>query len=350
MTYFRENIEKMQAYQPGFQPAWQDVVKLNTNENPYPASPDILKVLSQINHELLRRYPDPLGSQFRFAAAQLNGVESDCIMCCNGGDELLKMAFEAFCDENRPVAYPVPTYTLYRVLANIQNCKAIEIPFDKEYNLPAKLSGTNAALTIICNPNAPSGSIISQDELASLADEINGVLLIDEAYVDFANNNCVELVKNFDNVIILRTLSKGYSLAGLRFGYAIAQPELINGLLKVKDSYNTDAIAISVATAAIKDQDHFEQNVQRVRIERIRLTQQLRDLGFEVPTSHSNFVLAEYKKGSAKPIYEELVQRNVYVRYFENPGLENKLRISVGTPPQDEELIKALKEIMELKK
>jgi histidinol-phosphate aminotransferase len=350
MTYFRENIENMQAYQPGFQPPWQDVVKLNTNENPYPASPQVLNVLSQINPEMLRRYPDPLGNQFRFAASELHGVAPDCIMCCNGGDELLKMAFEAFCDENRPVAYPVPTYTLYRVLANIQNCKAIEIPFDKEYNLPAKLSGTNAALTIVCNPNAPSGSIISPDELASLADEISGVLLIDEAYVDFANDNCVELAKNFDNVIILRTLSKSYSLAGLRFGYAIAQPEMINGLLKVKDSYNTDAIAISVATAAIKDQDHFEQNVQRIRIERVRLTGQLRDLGFEVPESHSNFVLAEYKKGSAKPIYEELVKRNVYVRYFENPGIENKLRISIGTPPQDEELIKALKEILVEKK
>jgi len=198
MSYFRENIEKMQAYQPGFQPAWQDVVKLNTNENPYPASPQVLKVLSQINPEHLRRYPDPLGTQFRIAAAELNGVQPDFIMCCNGGDELLKMAFEAFCDENRSVAYPVPTYTLYPVLAKMQNCRAIEIPFDDEYNLPAKLADTNAALTIICNPNAPSGSIISQDELASLADEINGVLLIDEAYVDFANNNCVELVKNFD--------------------------------------------------------------------------------------------------------------------------------------------------------
>ena len=147
---------------------------------------------------------------FRKAAAEINGVQPDYIMCCNGGDELLSMAVRAFCDENRPVAYPVPTYSLYPVLANLQNCKAIEIPFDSEFNLPAKLAATGAALTIVCNPNAPTGSFISISELASLADELTGVLLIDEAYVDFAEANCTTLVKDFDNVIILRSMSKGY--------------------------------------------------------------------------------------------------------------------------------------------
>ncbi|MFA5252852.1 MAG: aminotransferase class I/II-fold pyridoxal phosphate-dependent enzyme, partial [Phycisphaerae bacterium] len=236
MGYFRENVEGAKGYEPGFQPKDSNVVKLNTNENPYPPSPMAMKVLSEISLEQLRRYPDPMGSAFRQAAAEINGVQPDYIMCCNGGDELLKMAIQAFCDENRPVAYPVPTYSLYPVLAKLQNCKAIEIPFDKEFNLPAKLAGTGAALTIICNPNAPSGSFINADELASLADETDGVLLIDEAYVDFAGGNCTALVKDFDNVIILRSMSKGYSLAGLRFGYAIARPDLITGLIKLKDS------------------------------------------------------------------------------------------------------------------
>jgi len=347
MGYFRENIEKAKGYEPGFQPKESNVVKLNTNENPYPPSPKVMKVLSEISPEQLRRYPDPMGSAFREAAAEVNGVAPDYIMCCNGGDELLKMAFQAFCDENRPVAYPVPTYSLYPVLAKLQNCKAVEIPFDNEFNLPAKLAGTGAALTIVCNPNAPTSSFINVDELASLADELSGVLLIDEAYVDFAEKNCTALVKDFDNVIILRSMSKGYSLAGLRFGYAIAKPDLIIGLIKVKDSYNVDAVAIAIATAAIRDQDYFRKTVEKIIAERTRLTGQLRNLGFDVPDSSSNFILAECKNSRAAEIYEKLTRRNIFVRYFAYPELKEKLRITIGTPEQNDTLLSALKEILQ---
>jgi histidinol-phosphate aminotransferase len=240
----------------------------------------------------------------------------------------------------------VPTYSLYPVLAELQNCKAIEIPFDGEFNLPAKLAKAGAALTIVCNPNAPSGSFINADELASLADELKGVLLIDEAYVDFAENNCTQLVKDFDNVIILRSMSKGYSLAGVRFGYAIAQPILIEGLLKLKDSYNADAVAIAAATAAVKDQQYFKENVEKIKRERKRLTQQLRTLGFKVPDSFSNFVFVENTKQKSNEIFEKLVQRKIYVRYWEQPGIDNKLRISIGTPEQNDKLLSALKEIL----
>ncbi len=346
MTYFRRNIEKADGYQPGFQPTQADVVKLNTNENPYPPSPNVLKVLAEITPEQLRRYPDPYGNVFRKAAAELNTVTPDYIMCCNGGDDLLTIAFRAFCDEARPVAYPIPTYSLYPVLANLQNCKALEVPFDSEFNLPAKLANTEAALTIVCNPNAPSGSFVSVDELASLADEISGVLLVDEAYVDFAEANCAGLVKDFDNVIILRSMSKGYSLAGLRFGYAVASPDLIAGLVKVKDSYNVDAVAVTAATAAIKDQMYFRENIEKVKKERQRLTEQLRAIGFETPESFANFVLAESKNCKASEIYEKLVHRNIYVRYFDKPGLGDKLRITVGTKEQNDKLIFALKEIV----
>jgi len=346
MKYFRENIEKAKGYEPGFQPQKADVVKLNTNENPYPPSPQLMKVLAELDPQRLRRYPDPMGNEFRQAAAQVHGVSPDYIMCCNGGDELLRMAFQAFCDENRPVAYPVPTYSLYPVLANMQNCKAIEIAFDSEFNLPAKLATAGAALTIVCNPNAPSGTFISIAELASLADELSGVLLIDEAYVDFAQDNCLSLVKDFDNVIILRSMSKGYSLAGLRFGYAIAQPALIEGLLKIKDSYNVDAIAIAVATAAIKDRKYFKENVEKVKRQRERLTEQLRALKFELPRSYANFLLAESKNCKAGDIYDKLVQRNIYVRFFDLPGLSDKLRITVGTSEQNDKLLSALKEIV----
>jgi histidinol-phosphate aminotransferase len=301
--------------------------------------------LAEIRPEQLRRYPDPLGTRFREAAGELHGLRPECIMCCNGGDELLTIAFRAFCDESRPVSYPVPTYSLYPVLAKLQNCPAIEVPFDNEFNLPAKLAGTGAALTIVCNPNAPTGSVVSVDELASLADELSGVLLIDEAYVDFAEENCAGLVKEFDNVIILRSMSKGYGLAGLRFGYAMAPPDLTAGLLKVKDSYNVDAVAVAAATAAVRDQEYFVENVARVKAERKRLTEQLRGLGFEVGDSFANFVLAENKTLKAKDLHLKLTERNIYVRYFDLPGLSEKLRISVGTREQNDRLILALKEI-----
>jgi histidinol-phosphate aminotransferase len=348
MGYFRENIEKVKGYEPGFQPKDSTVVKLNTNENPYPPTPAVMKVLSEITAEQLRRYPDPMGNAFRRAAAEVNGVDPDNILCCNGGDELLKMAFQAFCDENRPVAYPVPTYSLYPVLANLQDCKAIEIPFDSKFNLPPKLAGSGAGLTIVCNPNAPTGSFINIDALASLAAGLKGVLLIDEAYVDFAEKNCTALVKDFDNVIILRSMSKGYSLAGIRFGYAIARPDLITGLVKLKDSYNVDAVAIAVAAAAIRDQDYFRKTVEKVKAERKRLTKQLRSLGLDVPDSSSNFVLARCKDGKASDIYEKLTRRNIFIRYFAYPQLKDKLRITVGTPEQNDKLLSALKEILQV--
>jgi histidinol-phosphate aminotransferase len=354
MSYFRDNIEKVEGYEPGFQPftSFEDgpkgtnIVKLNTNENPYPPSPRVMEALGRITAEQLRRYPDPTGNEFRRAAAAVDGVQPDWIMCCNGGDDLLTIAFRAFCDENRPVAYPVPTYSLYPVLARLQNCKAIEIPFGSEFELPAKLEETDAALTIVCNPNAPSGSFVSVDELASLADKLSGVLLIDEAYVDFAEADCAALVKDYDNVIILRSMSKGYGLAGMRFGYAVAQPALIAGLMKVKDSYNVDAVSIAVAVAAIEDQKYFRQNVEKVKAERARLTGQLRKMGFIVPDSSSNFILVECRDGKASEIFEKLTQRNIYVRYFPYPRLEDKLRISIGTPEQNDILISALKEIL----
>ncbi len=346
MGYFRKNIEQLKGYVPGFQPESTNVVKLNTNENPYPPSPNVMKVLVDMTAEQLRRYPDPSGNKFRQAAAELNGVNAENIMCCNGGDDLLTIAFRCFCDSGRAVAYPIPTYSLYPVLAKLQNCPIIEVEFDNEFNLPAKLSSTGAALTIVCNPNAPTGSFINIDELASLADEVKGALLIDEAYVDFAEANCAGLIKKFDNVIILRSMSKGYSLAGMRFGYAIAAANLIEGMMKVKDSYNVDAVAIAAATAAIKDQQYFKANIEKVKKERKRITEELGKLGFEIPESSTNFVLAKCKDYKAGEIYDKLVQQNIYIRYFDLPGLTDRFRITVGKENQNDKLLSALKEIL----
>jgi len=348
MSYFRENIEETAGYVPGFQPSGGSVIKLNTNENPYPASPKVLEAIRSVPAERLRRYPEPLGDAFRRAASEILGLRPGNIICTNGGDELLTICFRAFCDENRPVAYPVPTYSLYPVLAGLQNCRSFEVDFGADFCLCGGLSDTNAALTIVCNPNAPTGSFILPEQLGSLAKKLEGksIFLIDEAYVDFSEANCVELAGDFDNVIILRSLSKGYSLAGLRFGYGIACEELISGLMKLKDSYNVDAVSVLAATAAIKDQDYFRKNVEKIKNERTRLTGELRKLGFTVTDSQANFLLAQCDNFSASEIYKDLAQRSIYVRYFDLPNVADKLRITVGTKEQNDKLISAVQEII----
>ncbi|MCP4450985.1 MAG: aminotransferase class I/II-fold pyridoxal phosphate-dependent enzyme, partial [Planctomycetes bacterium] len=263
-----------------------------------------------------------------------------------GGDDLLTLVFRAFCDETRSVAYPVPTYTLYPVLARIQNCATAEVPFGEHFSLPDALAQVGAPLTIVCNPNAPTGTLIQPDVLADLATQIKGVLLIDEAYGDFAEAQCVDLVKDLDNVIILRSMSKGYSLAGIRFGYAMAHPALIAGLMKVKDSYNVDVMTLAAATAAIGDQAHFEDNVSRTKAARARLTQDLRSLGLQVIDSHTNFVLAQSPDFSAGELHKQLSDQHIFVRYFDVPGLADKLRITVGTSEQNARLVQAMKRIL----
>ncbi len=346
MTCFRDNIEQMAGYTPGFQPKSVDVVKLNTNENPYPPSPRVLEALANLTQEALRRYPDPVGQAFREAAAGLHGLSPESILCCNGGDDLLTLVFRAFCDETRPAAYPVPTYTLYAVLARIQNCATAEVPFGEDFALPDTLAQVGAPLTIVCNPNAPTGTLIQPDTLADLARQIKGVLLIDEAYGDFADTHCVELLKDLDNVIILRSMSKGYSLAGIRFGYAMAHPALIAGLMKVKDSYNVDVMTLAAATAAIEDQAHFENNVKRTKAARATLTRDLRSLGLQVIDSHANFVLARSPDFSAGTLHTRLADQHIFVRHFNVPELSDKLRITVGTGEQNSRLVQAMKQIL----
>jgi histidinol-phosphate aminotransferase len=347
MNYFRKNIAAVDGYSPGFQPktSQSTLVKLNTNENPYPPSPNAVKALGEVTAEKLRRYPDPLGTEFRQAAARVTGLTPEHIMCTNGGDDLLTIVIRSFCDETRPLAYPVPTYSLYPVLADLQNCPTIEVPFGQGYSLPEDLAGPEQWLTIICNPNAPSGSFIEPGKIADFASKIKHPLLIDEAYVDFAPADCIELINKFDNVIILRSMSKGYSLAGIRFGYAVSNPAMIEGLIKVKDSYNVDAISIALAAAAIEDQNYFKDNIARINHQRQDLTAKLRNLGFEVPDSHTNFVLARYKS-SAKGIFEKLAEKDIFVRYWDLPGLADKLRITVGTAEQNSALIEAMSEIL----
>ncbi len=344
MGYFRETIEKMEGYTPGFQPKNPDAVKLNTNENPYPPSPKVLEAIRGIRDFQVRRYPDPMGGAFHQAASEVFDLPEDHVLCVNGGDELLNYAFRAFCDADRPAAWAEPTYSLYPVLARLQDCRAIQI--DRNEDSLEELARINAPLTIVCNPNAPTCDFTPVDKIAELASRLEGVLLVDEAYVDFAQDNCLRLVRDFANVIVLRSMSKGYSLAGMRAGLGFAQPTLIEGLVKVKDSYNIDAVTITAAAEALRDQAYHKDCVAKIIAERSRMIGELRKMEIAVPDSTTNFVLAQSIQMPAEKLFKLLAERDIYVRYFKLPGLEDKLRITIGTPEQNDQLLRAIKEIL----
>ncbi len=347
MTYFRRNIQAMAGYVPGEQPpAGAKVIKLNTNENPYPPSPAAMEVLRGLDADALRRYPDPAARRFREVAADVLGIPVEWIIPGNGSDEVLTMILRAFVGPGDVVAYPMPTYVLYRTLTQIQDGRYVEVPFDEDYHLPAgRLAEAAGAVTFVATPNSPSGTTYDIDALEDLAGRVPGVLVVDEAYVDFAESDCLDLVRRCANVIVLRTLSKGYSLAGLRLGFGVGRPELLEGLWKVKDSYNVDAVACAAGAAAFADQAHKIANAEKVKASRARLADGLAELGWRVWPSQANFLLVRPPPGQAERVYEDLKARGILVRYFKQPQLQDKLRITVGTDEQNEALLAALAEI-----
>ena len=345
MSYFRPAIDAMTGYVPGEQPkSGVKVIKLNTNENPYPPSPKAIAVLQNINSDSLRRYPDPFACEFCQAVSDVLDVPADWVIVGNGSDDVLNILIRACAEgSDRKVVYPMPTYVLYRTLSAMQPAEIVEIPYGENFQLPiAELAAANGAVTFIASPNSPSGHSVPLDDLRKLAQQVSGILAIDEAYVDFAEFSALPLVQEFDNVIVLRTLSKGYSLAGLRLGFGVANPKLLAGLFKVKDSYNIDAIAIAVGTAAMRDQDYKNTCAEKIKISRTKLSLDLKSLGFIVLESHGNFVLATSPQGNAEELYLKLKEAGILVRYFNQTGLADKLRITVGNDEQNQDLIKAL--------
>ncbi len=348
MSYFRAEIDALDAYEPGEQPPSDaDVVKLNTNENPYPPSPRALAALHAVQADHLRRYPQPYADEFRASAAAVLGVDPDAILVGNGSDDILTMLIRSVTGPSRPVAYPSPTYVLYGTLAEMQSAPVVEVAFDEHYRLPVdQLAAASAALTLIASPNSPSGTRAPNNELAALATRLDGILAVDEAYVEFGDDNALDLIRRFDNVVILRTLSKSHALAGLRLGYAVGPRALIAGLAKVKDSYNVDAIAARVGSAAVQDQAYTAELVARVRRSRTRLADALAELGFRVWPSEANFLLVRPPDGRAHDLYEGLKQRGILVRYFDRPALADKLRITVGTDEQNDRLIETTTQLL----
>lgn len=346
-SYLRSAVAAMAGYTPGEQPGPEEqVIKLNTNENPYPPSPQVLKALRRAASEDLRLYPPPLADGARLRAAEVYGFSPEQVLVGNGSDELLTMLLRALVEPGDAIAYPVPTYSLYPVLAQIQGANTVEIPFPEDFSLPPELSGRREPLVFLCNPNAPTGTRVPPEEVRRLAQSVSGVLVVDEAYVDFADGDCLALARELANVVVLRTLSKSFSLAGLRVGFALGPGALIQGLLKVKDSYNVDRLALAGAEAALGDLDHMRASVRKIRTTRERLIKELRRLQLDPLPSQSNFVFVRCGEGRAGQLYREVKRRGILVRFFDQPGLSDALRITVGTDDEVDRLLAELADIL----
>lgn len=346
--FVRPEILAMAGYVPGEQPQESGYIKLNTNENPYPPSPAVRLAIEEALARGLQKYPDPLASVFRRKAAEVLGLEPDWILCGNGSDDILTIATRTFAGPGQRVRLPYPSYILYRTLAQIQGADSEEVCFRPDWSLPEEFSQPAEALRLVFlpNPNSPSGTVVPPDEVLRIAQRLPCPLLVDEAYADFADTNCLDLVRRCEKVLVSRSLSKSYALAGLRFGFAVAQPHLIQQMLKVKDSYNCDALAIAAATAALGDQRWLAENRARLLATRRRLTDGMRALGFITVDSHANFTWNVHPRQPAKPLYEELKRRRILVRYMDYPGWGDGLRITVGTDDEIDALLDQLRTLI----
>jgi len=345
MSRVRPVVERMHGYVPGEQPRGGTVVKLNTNENPYPPAPGVIAAVAACAAADLRLYPDPMATALREAAARRYGVASEQVLVGNGSDDLLTMLMRTFVGPDDVVVYPEPTYSLYDTLVTIQEGRSLTIPFPADFALPAALADADGRVLIICNPNSPSGTFTPLDVIEDLARGREWIVVVDEAYVDFALATALPLVARYDNVLVLRSLSKSFSLAGMRIGLAFGHPELLAELAKVKDSYNVSRVAIAAGVAALEDYTWMEQNVARIVASRARLSKELRAVGYDVLPSAANFVLARRPGEDQGAVQAALRERGVLVRHFATPRLADALRISVGT---DEEIDRLLAELRAL--
>lgn len=348
-SFFRKNIARLEGYTPGEQPKGVEIIKLNTNENPYPPSPRVLAALRKAADRSLRLYPEPLGDTLRSLAASIYRVDPANILAGNGSDELLTIIARCVVGQGDQVVYPVPTYTLYDTLVAIQEGERIGLPYGADFSLPEGIFSQKGDLTFLCNPNSPSGTLTPLDQVERLAQSVPGVLVVDEAYMDFADGDratALPLLSRYPNLIVLRSFSKSFSLAGMRIGLAFAEEEIIRGMMKVKDSYNLSRLSLVAAAAALEDFSWMRRNVKRVQNTRRRLTRALEKMDFVVYPSQANFVLARRASTPMKGLYEKLKRRGILVRFFDMPGLSDALRITVGTPKEISVLLREIKALL----
>ena len=340
-TLRRASLGEGFGYTPGEQPPdGEGWLKLNTNEAPLGPSSAVAPAIAAAT-ALLHLYPDPYGEPLRSALARHHGVAPDSVFVANGADQVIDCLFRAYCDPGDRAVWPVPTYSLFPVLARLFGVEEVEIPLDADLGLPAALGTADGRLRFVVNPNAPTGVWTAPEALEELLDPASGVVAIDEAYCDFAPASCIPLLERHPRWLVLRTFSKGYALAGLRVGYAVGHPELIADLLAVKDSYPVDRCAIAGAAAALADQEHHRRLVAGVRAERERLSGRLVAAGWRLTPSEANFVFVRPPGGDAAGALARLREQRILVRHFAGDHAD-RLRITVGSPEQNDRLLDAL--------
>ncbi len=348
LDFIRPVIREMAGYTPGEQPRDGGFIKLNTNENPYPPSPRVFEAIrAALTGDRLRRYPDPLHTHFRQITSRVLGLDPDSILVGNGSDDVLTIITRTFVGEGGRVVSPTPSYLLYQTLALLQGGRFATVPYGEDGSLPHPWPVRGANLTFLANPNSPTGHALSPERVEELAEDLDGPLVVDEAYADFASTDCLDLVRSgVRNVIVTRSLSKSYALAGIRLGFAVALPTVIRQLVKVKDSYNCDVLSLAAGAAALEDQEYFQAGRQKVLATRQRLEQELTAHGWRVQPSQANFLWCRRPDRPVRPIYEELKRRQILVRYMNYAGYGDGLRISVGTDTEIDRLLDELKTLL----
>ena len=343
-------VHGLTPYTPGEQPKIANLIKLNTNECPYPPSQRVLAAIQAAVNGDLRLYPDPDSTTLRQAIAENYGIARDHVFVGNGSDEILAFAFQALLNHGGPLVYPDITYSFYPVYCQLNSINAETVPLKDDFSLDLNDIPGHAGAVIFPNPNAPTGQAVSLEAIGSLCRRLpDQVIVVDEAYVDFGAETAVPLVKDHPNLLVVQTYSKSRALAGLRVGFAIGQPELLAGLERVKNSFNSypvDRLASAGAIAAIEDHAGFEHDRQRIMATREWLTAQLVQLGFDVVPSQANFVFARHPEFDAGELAVALRERAIIVRHFRLPRIDQHLRITIGTREECEALVAALRELL----
>ncbi|MFT7185522.1 MAG: histidinol-phosphate aminotransferase [Pseudohongiellaceae bacterium] len=348
--FWSDIVHSLTPYVPGEQPKVSNLIKLNTNENPFGPSPKVLDALSAETNNALRLYPDPNASALKSAIAQYYQVDEANIFVGNGSDEVLAHTFAGLLKQDKPLLFPDISYSFYPVYCGLYEITAETIPLNDKFEINVDDYHTNNGGIIFPNPNAPTGRLLSLTEITKLLERnTESVVVIDEAYIDFGGESAISLVKQFPNLLVIQTFSKSRSLAGLRVGFAVGDPALINGLERIKNSFNSyplDRLAIRGAVAAIEDQAYFEQCRHAIIATRNKLTQQLTELGFDVLPSATNFVFAKHSHENAEEIAAKLRENAIIVRHFKQLRIKDFLRITIGSEDECQALVDALQQIL----
>lgn len=342
-------VKELTPYVPGEQPR-ERLIKLNTNENPYPPAPGVERVLREFTADHLRLYPDPTSTALCQALAQALDTGIENVFVGNGSDEVLALAFQAFFRQQKPLAIPDISYSFYPVYCRMYGIESRIHPLDADWRVDLEALSADSGGVVFANPNAPTGHGHGREAIAALLERVTEcVVLVDEAYVDFGGESAVPLVQRYPNLLVTGTFSKSRSLAGLRLGYAVGAPELIEGMVRVKDSFNSypvDALASAIGIAALEDGDYFNATREAVIATRERSRRRLTELGFEVLSSQANFLLVTHPEHDAAQLFVKLRERGILVRHFNTEALRDYLRISIGTDDQMQSLIEVLAELL----